>query len=136
MPHVISFYRISRWLHECRVPFFPKIFQLIIFVLYGSRISPICTIGKGTTFAYRGMGVLLHDRKVIGKNCSIGVGCKTAGKGLYKNVPQIGDRVYLGTNCVLIGPIVVGDNAIIGANSVVTKSVPEGIAPFLQDSRA
>lgn len=166
MPNAILFYRLSRWLYERRVPFFPKIFQLIIFIFYGSRVSAICKIGEGTTFAYRGMGVLLHDRTVIGENCSIGVGCKTAGKGPYKNVPQIGDRVYLGPNCVLMGPIVVGDNAIIGANSVVTKSVPEGAivggipakiigwvkdkeydihenrsdvegtAPFLQDSRA
>ncbi|NRB67087.1 MAG: serine acetyltransferase [Vibrio sp.] len=126
MPNAIVLYRIARWFYLKKVPIIPEIFQLFIFVIYGSRVSAKCQIGKGSMFAYKGMGVLLHDRTVIGEMCNIGVGCKTAGKGPYREVPRIGHRVYLGPNSILIGPIIVGDNAIIGANSVVTKSVPEG----------
>lgn len=41
-------------------------------------------------------------------------------------VPRIGNDVMLGTGCVLLGDIEVGDGAVIGANAVVTKSVPSG----------
>ena len=41
-------------------------------------------------------------------------------------VPRIGNDVMLGAGCVLLGDIEVGDGAVIGANAVVTKSVPAG----------
>lgn len=41
-------------------------------------------------------------------------------------VPRIGNDVLLGAGCVLIGDIEVGDGAVVGANAVVTKSVPAG----------
>ncbi len=126
MPNAVFFYRMSRWFYLKKIPIIPKLFQLFIFIFYNSRVPFKCHIGNGSFFAYKGLGVLLHDRTVIGEMCNIGVGCKTGGKAPYREVPRIGNRVYLGPNSVLMGPIVVGDNAIIGANSVVTKSVPEG----------
>ena len=41
-------------------------------------------------------------------------------------VPKVGDDVVLGCGCVLLGDIEVGNGAVIGANAVVTKSVPAG----------
>lgn len=41
-------------------------------------------------------------------------------------VPKVGDDVVLGCGCVLLGDIEVGDGSVIGANAVVTKSVPAG----------
>ena len=38
--------------------------------------------------------------------------------------PQIGNNVFIGANSVVIGEIIIGDGAIIGAGSVVTKDVP------------
>ncbi|HYF36911.1 MAG TPA: hypothetical protein VD994_16560, partial [Prosthecobacter sp.] len=37
--------------------------------------------------------------------------------------PWVGDGVSIGTGAVLIGPIRIGDGAIIGANSVVTSDI-------------
>ena len=39
--------------------------------------------------------------------------------------PIIGDNVKLYTNCTIIGDITIGDNSIIGAGAVVTKSIPK-----------
>lgn len=41
-------------------------------------------------------------------------------------VPRVGNNVLLGCGCVLLGGIEIGDGAIIGANAVVTSSVPAG----------
>lgn len=126
MPNAIIFYRIARWLYLKKVPLLPKIIQLMIFVIYNCRIPYKATIDSGSFLVVKGIGVSLHDNTVVGKNCSIGIGVKVVGKSPYKNVPKIGDRVFIGPGAVLVGPIVIDDNVIIGANSVVTKSVPEG----------
>ena len=126
MPSAIVFYRIARWLYLHRVPLIPKIMEGLIVVFYGAKISYKCEIGAGSDFAYRGLGVLLHKHSIIGRNCSIGMGSKIVGKGPYKEVARVGDRVYIAPGAVLVGPIIVGNDAVIGANSVVIKSVPDG----------
>lgn len=120
------FYRISRWFFERKVPLIPKLFQLIIFVFYNCRVPRSAVIGKGSFFVVKGIGVSLHDNTVIGKNCSIGIGVKVVGKSPFTNVPNIGNEVFIGPGAVLIGPIIIEDNVIIGANAVVTKSIPKG----------
>lgn len=49
-----------------------------------------------------------------------------AGGSPGEGVPKIGNDVFLGCGCVLLGDIEIGDGAVIGANAVVTKSVPAG----------
>ena len=66
---------------------------------------------------------------VIGRNVRIGENCTiyhdvTIGQNL-DIFPEIGDNVIIYTGARVIGGIMVGDNAIIGANAVVTKDVPE-----------
>ena len=39
--------------------------------------------------------------------------------------PRIGDNVYLAPGCKIYGPVVIGDNCVVGANAVVTRSFPE-----------
>lgn len=40
---------------------------------------------------------------------------------------EIGSRVWIGDNCVIVGPAKIGDGCIVGANSVVTGHVPSGV---------
>lgn len=100
--------------------------QLIIFIVYASKVPYKCSIGKGTFFVVKGLGVILHDKTVIGENCSIGAGCKVVGKSPYVNLSIIGDGVYIGPGSVIVGPVVIEDDVIIAPNAVVTKSVPKG----------
>jgi len=44
----------------------------------------------------------------------------------YKNVPNIKNNVWIGANAVIIGPVIIEDDVIIAANSLVNKSVPKG----------
>ncbi|MGU3161403.1 serine O-acetyltransferase [Vibrio cholerae] len=126
MPNAIFFYRISRWLYIKKVPVLPKLFQLIIFIFYNSKVPPDADIGDGSFLVVKGVSVVIINNAKIGKNCRIGIGCRIVGKGPYKNVPIIGDNVFLGPGCVIVGPVIIEDNVIIAPNSVVTKSVPQG----------
>ena len=81
-------------------------------------------MGEGTKFGYGGIGVVIHGRVVIGKNCLIGQGVTIGGKSGWYEVPVIGDNVHINAGARLLGPIRIGDNVVIGANSVVVKDVP------------
>jgi bifunctional UDP-N-acetylglucosamine pyrophosphorylase/glucosamine-1-phosphate N-acetyltransferase len=64
---------------------------------------------------------------VIGKNSNIGAGTITCNyDGRDKHTTEIGENVFIGSNSSLIAPLEIGDGAMTGAGSVVTRDVPEG----------
>ena len=94
-------------------------------VLTGISLQPECEIGEGLYIGHYGM-VILNGQARLGRNCNLsqGVTLGCAGRGENRGAPVLGDRVYVGTNAIVIGRITVGDDAAIGAGAVVTKSVP------------
>lgn len=70
-------------------------------------------------------GIIINANAVIGNNCNIsqGVTIGVSGRGVNRGVPIIDNNVYIGANAVLAGKIHIGDNCVIGANSLVIKSV-------------
>lgn len=126
MLNAYYFYVISRWLYLHHIPLLPKLITLLIFLIYNSKIPYQAEIGKGTRFGYGGMGVVIHKKAKIGKNCRIGQQV-TIGGGNNKipGKPVIGDNVRIHHCAIVFGGITIGNNAEIGANAVVNKSVPE-----------
>jgi len=60
----------------------------------------------------------------IGPKTNIGAGTITCNyDGYHKSKTSIGEGVFIGSNCALIAPLSIGDHAIVGAGSVVTKDV-------------
>lgn len=118
-------YRVANLFFRYKIPLIPKLFEGLIFLIFNSRIPSNIIIGKGTKFAYQGLSTLLVKGTVIGENCIIGMRVTTGRKFPYKNVPKIGDKVWLGVNSVIIGPVIIEDNVVIAPNSVVNKSVPK-----------
>lgn len=125
MINAIRFYRIARWLYLHHIPLLPKLFQLLIFLIYNCIIPYKCEIGKGSFFNHDGIGVLINPNVKLGMGCKIGNNVSIVGQGPYKMTPIIGSRVYIGPGAVIQGPVIVDDNVIIAPNSVVTKSVPQ-----------
>ena len=60
----------------------------------------------------------------IGKNVNIGAGTITCNyDGVKKNKTKIKDNVFIGSNTSLVAPITINEKSIVGAGSVITKSV-------------
>lgn len=124
MVNAYFFYSIAHKLYNWKIPILPYFIKLFCFLVYNSSIPFQCKLGKGTIFAYSGIGVVLHKRTIIGKNCVIGTNVTIGGKsGLYE-VPVIGDNVYIATGAKILGAITIGNNVTIGANAVVVNNVP------------
>ena len=97
-------------------------------IKYGIDIEPTTSIGYGLTIPHCG-GIVVGGGCKIGKNCTILQGV-TIGSNLFKDrykLATIGDNVLIGAGVKIIGPIKIGNNVTIGANSVVTKDIPAGV---------
>jgi len=124
MLNAIFLYRIANILYKYHIPVLPKILKLFIFLIYNSSIPYECTIGKGSCLGYGGIGVVIHKDSIIGENVSIGTNVTIGGRSGHVKVPVIGRDVYISTGAKVLGPITIGDRAIIGANAVVISDVP------------
>ncbi len=130
---LIFLYRFGRWLHfDFHVPVLKTLLKIVHAVassiaatIYNTHIQIRADIGKGLYIGHYG-GIWIGPVK-IGKNCNlsqdvtIGIG----GKGENRGVPELGSYIYIGPGAKIFGKIVIGDNVAIGANSVVSKSVPD-----------
>ena len=126
MLNAIYFYRISRWMYLHHIPFLPKLVTLLIFLIYNSKIPYQAKIGKGTTFGYGGIGVVVHSSAVIGDNCRVAQQVTIGGgNSQYPGVPIIGNNVRIAKGAIVFGGITIGNNVTIGANAVVNKPVPD-----------
>lgn len=92
----------------------------------GIEIHPGAVIGSGL-FIDHGQGVVIGETAVIGDNVTIyqGVTLGGTGKESGKRHPTIGNNVLISAGAKVLGSFYVGDNAKIGAGSVVLKAVPE-----------
>ena len=105
--------------------------KIIGYVLFRKRIKfgldiQTLSIGEGFYIGHYGTIVVSHEA-VIGRNCNIsqGVTIGVVNTGSKIGAPVIGDNVYIAPGAKIIGNVVVGNNAAIGANSVVSTDVPE-----------
>lgn len=103
-------------------------FVLRIFIesTTGICINAEAEIDEGLYIGHFG-GIFIHSNAKIGKNCNISQDVTIGVKAPFETVsaPVIGDNVYIGAGAKVLGGIRVGNYAVIGANAVVVKDVPD-----------
>jgi len=124
--HALLFYRIAHFLNNLKLKFIARLLSQFTRFLTGIEIHPGAKIGK-KLFIDHGMGIVIGETTTIGDNCTIyhGVTLGGTGKDKYKRHPDIGDNVIIGCGAKVLGPIKIGNNVKIGANSVILKEVPD-----------
>lgn len=118
-------HRIAHFLFHLKIPFFPRLICEFSRWLTGIEIHPGALIGKNLVIDH-GMGVVIGETAVVGDNVLIYHGV-TLGSTHFKEGrrhPTVQSGVIIGAGSMVLGDIVIGENARIGANSVVLKSVP------------
>lgn len=124
--YVYLCYLISFWLHQRKIPIIPILInRIFIRIIAGCQIGLGATIGRNVIFGYGGLGVVIHHKSIIGDNVNIGTGVTIGGTTNKVGVPKIGENTIISTGCKIIGPVSIGANCVIGANSVVLTSVPD-----------
>lgn len=127
--HAMFFHRvISHPMYKLRLRFLARFFSQMSRFFTGMEIHPGADIDGGF-FCDHGMGVVIGETAVIGRNCVMFHGVTLGGTGKHggKRHPTIGNNVFIGTHATLLGPILVGDDARIGAETVIiNRDVPAG----------
>ncbi len=127
----IAVYRFGRALRGRRLartllwPAF-RAAQWVVRQLTAISLDVESAIGPGFYIGHFGP-IRVGPRVRIGRDSSIGQLCTvTAGQGSdgFVGAPVLGERVYLGVGCRIVGPVKVGSGAAIGANAVVLSDVP------------
>jgi serine O-acetyltransferase len=100
------------------------ILQKLVEIVTGICLPRDAQIGGGLYLPSFG-GIIL-GRGSIGENCTIeqNVTLGVAGRGDERGAPTVGNRVFIGAGAMIVGKIMIGDDAYIFPGSVVTRSVP------------
>ncbi len=125
----LGFHRIAHWLYGGGLYFLARFVNHFARFLTSIDIHPGAIIGK-RFFIDHGFTVIgetaeIGDDVTIYQNVTLG-GTNPSNGEPGKRHPTIGDGVIIGAGAQVLGPIMVGDRARIGANAVVTDEVPEG----------
>ena len=123
--HALFFHRIAHILWNYKLYLIARFVSHISRFLTAIEIHPAAKIGK-RFFIDHGVGVVIGETAEVGDDVfiyhQVTLGATTSKK--IKRHPTIGDGVIIGAGAKLLGPINIGKEAKIGANSVVVSDVP------------
>ena len=122
--HAVLLHRVAHGLWRVGLTLPARFLAMLARLITGIEIHPAATIGD-YCFIDHGMGVVIGETAVIGNRVTIYHGVTLGGvnRDKAKRHPTIEDEVIIGAGAKLLGPIIVGYGARIGANAVVVKDV-------------
>ena len=126
--HAIFFHRIAHFLYRKKLYFLARLISQIARHITGIEIHPGAKIGR-KLFIDHGMGIVIGETTTIGDNCTIYHNSTLGGTGKdkYKRHPDLKNNVMVGSGAKVLGPIKIGNNVKIGANSVVLENIPDNV---------
>jgi serine O-acetyltransferase len=127
--HAVLVHRASHWLWGLGLKALGRCLSNIGRMLTGVEIHPEAYIGQ-RLFIDHGTGVVIGQTAIIGDDVTIYQGVTLGGYGQsvdkgVKRHPTVMDHAMIGAYAQVLGDIVIGSHAKIGANSVVTSDIPE-----------
>ncbi len=129
---VLFMFRLAQQVNRSavtKVIFYPYLvfYRYVVDWLWGIELPRKLTVGKGLSL-FHGHALVVNQAVVIGDNCilrnSVTIGHRKLPDGTFSKCPRIGNNVDIGANACIIGDIIIGDNAAIGAGAVVFRDVP------------
>jgi len=129
----VFFHKIANFFSLAKFDLVARMISQFSRFLTGIEIHPKAKIGKNL-FIDHGMGVVIGETSEIGDNVTIYHAVTLGGispsinsdnQRNTKRHPTLMDNVVVGSGAQILGPVVIGSNAKIGANAVVTKDVQE-----------
>ena len=139
---MIFWYRIAHFLYRIHLSFFSKIIMYFHKLIFSCDIDYRCEIGGGIKIIH-GLGIVIGKDVSIGTNCTIYKGVVLGGNGnkinerngKIINQPQIGNNVFIYTNAMILGPVIVGENSRIGAGTIIMHDVNSNTTVFTKLER-
>lgn len=127
----VALYRLGRWFFNRKGYRLARLMEQIIFHTCQCEISCAADIGPGFRIAHT-VGLVIGERTHIGPYCDVRQNVTFGGNFNKKDEsgrsqPWLEDHISVGPGAVIVGPVKIGSNSIIGANSVVARDVPDHV---------
>jgi len=125
--HALILHRLAHWFWLRNLSTLARFISSVSRFLTGIEIHPGAQLGK-RLFIDHGMGVVIGETAVVGDDVTLYQHVTLGGTGLHKGKrhPTVGNGVIIGSGAKILGNILIGDEARVGANAVVLKDVPNG----------
>ncbi len=125
--HAVMIHHLTHWLWSHRMPFLARFLSNLGKMLTGIEIHPGATLGR-RFFIDHGTGVVIGETAEIGDDVTLYHGVTLGGTSLDvgKRHPTLEHGVVVGSGAQVLGPLLIGAGARIGANAVVLQDVPAG----------
>lgn len=126
-PRAMFFHRLAHFFYRMRLYFIARFISELSRILTLIEIHPGAKIGRRLVIDH-GAGLVIGETTEIGDDCVLYHGVTLGGVSTMdiKRHPTLHNKVLVGTGAKVLGPLTLGEGAKVGANSVVTKSVPAG----------
>jgi serine O-acetyltransferase len=98
------------------------VLRKLLVVVTGMDLHPGADIGAGMLIQH-GSQIRVIENTRIGVDCALSQVC-SIGAGITPGAPTIGDHVYIAPHACILGPVTIGEGAIIGACTLVVSDVP------------
>jgi serine O-acetyltransferase len=121
----VVLHRIAHWFKSRKIPVLGPFFARLSLWLTGVDIAPGAVIGPGLMISH-GVGIVIGDGVRIGANAQL-LHQVTLGAASVRRreMPQVGNDVFIAAGAKLIGELRIGNNVFIGVNTLVTEDVPD-----------
>lgn len=124
----VVWFRLAHWLAGRRLMPLALLLRARALRASGAEIHPNLTAGPGLCLVHSS-GIVIGGGVVIGRDCRIHQGATLGEPGRGRTgewgEPVVGDHVTIGAHAVIVGPLRIGDRAVVAANAVVTSDVPD-----------
>ena len=127
-PKAVVLHHLAHFFYSKELFFIARLISEISRFLTGIEIHPGAKVGERLVIDH-GMGVVIGETAVIGDDCILFHGVTLGGVKFdpVKRHPTIGNRVLIGTGAKILGPVTIGNDVRIGANSMVMTDIPSGV---------
>lgn len=121
---ILAMFRTRQWCRRHHIPVVNRVVRGLETALYAIELGNDIELGHGVYF--------LHSvGTVVGGDAKIGAGCvflgnNTIGTSGGPGAPRIGSHTVIAAGARVLGNIDIGENCVLGANSVVVRDVPSG----------
>ena len=129
---VLVAFRLATWIHHQKpevrflLSFYFILYRIVVVWLFHMELHWKLSVGEGLCI-HHGFCLVVHPDTLIGKHVTLLHGATLGNKGPNSGAPTLEDFVEVGAHAIIIGPVIVGQRAIVGAGAVVTKHVPSGV---------
>lgn len=121
---LMRMHRVSRAMHISHLNFLARVIDSAIRILFAARIPAQADIDRTVHFSHNGLAVVVTKESKIGPGCQIGTHVVLGSNWPEAGGPTLGSNVVVHCGAKILGPVIIGDGAVVAANAVVRTSIP------------